>query len=109
MDRRVPTEQVLNEMRQSNPPIHYLVGTPKGRLTHRTSGPWGTECARDAGIQAEAPSDLLTIDVPTLQAIADFLGLRVEMLWYSPRQFPPYELQIIKRKILAHYGVEDKA
>jgi Transposase DDE domain len=33
MDRGIPTEQVLNEMRQSNPPIHYLVGTPKGRLT----------------------------------------------------------------------------
>jgi transposase len=33
MDRGIPTKQVLNEMRQSNPPIHYLVGTPKGRLT----------------------------------------------------------------------------
>jgi transposase len=32
MDRGVPTEEVLQEMRQSDPPIHYLVGTPKGRL-----------------------------------------------------------------------------
>ena len=32
MDRGVPTEEVLEEMRQSDPPIHYLVGTPKGRL-----------------------------------------------------------------------------
>jgi transposase len=33
MDRGIPTEEVLQEMRQSQPPIHYLVGTPKGRLS----------------------------------------------------------------------------
>jgi len=33
MDRGVPTEEVLAQMRGSDPPVHYLVGTPKGRLT----------------------------------------------------------------------------
>jgi transposase len=33
MDRGIPTEEVLEEMRESEPPIQYLVGTPKGRLT----------------------------------------------------------------------------
>src|ERR1700759_1992298 len=33
MDRGVPTEEVLTEMRAADPPVHYLVGTPKGRLT----------------------------------------------------------------------------
>lgn len=33
MDRGIPTEKVLAEMRQAEPPIKYLVGTPKGRLT----------------------------------------------------------------------------
>jgi len=33
MDRGVPTEEVLAEMRASDPPVSYLVGTPKGRLT----------------------------------------------------------------------------
>jgi transposase len=33
MDRGIPTEKVLGEMRQADPPISYLVGTPKGRLT----------------------------------------------------------------------------
>ena len=43
MDRGVPTEEVLptgqarglkaHEMRAADPPVHYLVGTPKGRLT----------------------------------------------------------------------------
>ena len=33
MDRGVPTEAVLAEMRAADPPVSYLVGTPKGRLT----------------------------------------------------------------------------
>jgi transposase len=33
MDRGIPTEEVLAEMRQSDPPVNYVVGTPKGRLT----------------------------------------------------------------------------
>jgi transposase len=33
MDRGIPTEEALREMRQADPPISYLVGTPKGRLT----------------------------------------------------------------------------
>src|SRR5262249_27160315 len=33
MDRGIPTEEVLAEMRKANPPISYLVGTPKGRLS----------------------------------------------------------------------------
>ena len=32
MDRGVPTEAVLGEMRAADPPVQYLVGTPKGRL-----------------------------------------------------------------------------
>jgi transposase len=32
MDRGIPTEEVLAEMRASDPPVYYLVGTPKGRL-----------------------------------------------------------------------------
>ena len=45
MDRGVPIEEVLptgqarglkaHEMRAADPPVHYLVGTPKGRLTWR--------------------------------------------------------------------------
>jgi len=36
MDRGIPTEEVLEEMRKDEPdhrPVHYIVGTPKGRLT----------------------------------------------------------------------------
>ncbi|MCP4379524.1 MAG: IS1634 family transposase, partial [bacterium] len=44
MDRGIPTEEVLQEMRSAEQPIHYLVGTPKGRLSKMEkaflSRPW---------------------------------------------------------------------
>jgi transposase len=44
MDRGIPTEKVLEQMRQSDPPLKYLVGTPKGRLSslekHLLDKPW---------------------------------------------------------------------
>jgi hypothetical protein len=44
MDRGIPTEEVLAEMRASDPPVQYLVGTPKGRLSRLekrlTAQPW---------------------------------------------------------------------
>lgn len=33
MDRGIPTEKVLKQMRDTSHPVSYLVGTPKGRLT----------------------------------------------------------------------------
>ena len=46
MDRGIPTEEVLAEMRASDPPVHYLVGTPKGRLSQYEqellARPWQT-------------------------------------------------------------------
>jgi transposase len=33
MDRGIPTEAALAEMRAADPPVSYLVGTPKGRLS----------------------------------------------------------------------------
>ncbi len=44
MDRGIPTEEVLADMRVSTPPVSYLVGTPRGRLTRLerqlTALPW---------------------------------------------------------------------
>jgi len=34
MDRGIPTEQVLAQMRAADPPVHYLVGTPRARVRH---------------------------------------------------------------------------
>jgi hypothetical protein len=44
MDRGIPSEELLQEMRLSDPPVHYLVGTPKARLNKLESAlaerPW---------------------------------------------------------------------
>jgi transposase len=44
MDRGIPTEAVLAIMRQADPPVCYVVGTPKGRLNrlerHLLARPW---------------------------------------------------------------------
>jgi hypothetical protein len=46
MDRGIPTEEVLAEMRESETPVSYLVGTPKARLKRYeqqlTEQPWKT-------------------------------------------------------------------
>jgi transposase len=50
MDRGIPTEATLEQMRRSDPPVCYLVGTPKGKLTVLEKAflakPWQT--AREA-------------------------------------------------------------
>ena len=44
IDRGVPTEAVLAEMRACDPPVQYLAGTPNGRLSrlekHPIERPW---------------------------------------------------------------------
>jgi transposase len=37
MDRGIPSEELLAQMRHSDPPILYIVGTPKGRLSRLES------------------------------------------------------------------------
>jgi transposase len=54
MDRGIPTEEVLAEMRASDPPVYYLVGTPKGCLSRYEAKlleqPWQTV---RAGVQVK--------------------------------------------------------
>jgi len=44
MDRGIPTEKILEQMRAADPPVQYLVGTPRGRLSQYeqklTQLPW---------------------------------------------------------------------
>ena len=62
MDRGIPTEATLALMRESTPPVHYLVGTPKGRLTKREKAflakPW-------AQVRDEVEVKLLAEDAET--------------------------------------------
>src|ERR1035441_9347252 len=59
MDRGIPTEETLTQMRQSDPPVSYLVGTPKGRLSQLEAAlaqrPW--QQGREGGTGKLLPQD----------------------------------------------------
>src|SRR5579863_8185092 len=79
MDRGVPTEAVLAEMRASDPPVQYLVGTPKGRLNrlekHLIEKPW--QKAR-AGVEVKllAQDDELYVFAQSADRVAKERAMR---------------------------------
>ncbi|MDQ5849674.1 MAG: IS1634 family transposase [Pseudomonadota bacterium] len=87
MDRGVPTEEVLAQMRASDPPVHYLVGTPKGRLTRLEQAlleePWH---AARAGVQVKllAQDDELYVFAESRDRVAKERSMRrrqLKWLW----------------------------
>jgi transposase len=87
MDRGVPTEAVLAEMRASDPPVQYLVGTPKGRLNrlekHLLEKPW--QDARE-GVQVKllAENDELYVFAQSVDRVTKERAMRrrqLKWLW----------------------------
>jgi hypothetical protein len=87
MDRGIPTEEVLAQMRAADPPVHYLVGTPKGRLTRLEQAlldkPW--QAARP-GVQVKllAQDDELYVFAESRDRIAKERSMRrrqLKWLW----------------------------
>src|SRR5271163_2624112 len=87
MDRGIPTEAVLAEMRASDPPVQYLVGTPKGRLNrlekHLIEKPW--QKAR-AGVEVKllAQDDELYVFAQSADRVAKERAMRrrqLKWLW----------------------------
>src|SRR6202049_5180013 len=87
MNRGVPTEAVLVQMRASDPPVQYLVGTPKGRLTRLEQAlldqPWH---AARPGVQVKllAPGDELYVLAESRDRVAKERSMRrrqLKWLW----------------------------
>jgi transposase len=98
MDRGVPTEAVLAEMRQADPPVQYLVGTPKGRLGRLeqdlVAKPWHE--ARP-GVQVKLlPQDgELYVFAESRDRVAKERGMRrrqMKWLWKRLKQFATMKL-----------------
>jgi len=98
MDRGVPTEEVLAEMRRSDPPVQYLCGTPKGRLNRLEQSlvtkPWHS--AR-AGVKVKLlPEDNeLYVFAESLDRIAKERSMRrrqLKWLWARLAQLQTMEL-----------------
>jgi transposase len=92
MDRGVPTEEVLAEMRTADPPIFYLVGTPKGRLTrlqkHLVDKPW-QEARPGVRVKLLPQGDELYVFAQSLDRIAKERAMRrrqLKRLWARLKQ-----------------------
>jgi hypothetical protein len=87
MDRGVPTEAVLAEMRASDPPVQYLVGTPKGRLNrlekHLIEKPW-RKAREGVEVKLLAQEDELDVFAQSADRVAKERAMRrrqLKWLW----------------------------
>jgi transposase len=112
MDRGVPTEAVLAEMRAADPPGQYLVGTPKGRLTRLEKAliakPW--QDARP-GVQVKLlPQDgELYVFAQSADRVAKERAMRrrqLKWLWARLRQLAGMKLS--REELLMRLGAARK-
>ena len=108
MDRGIPTEAVLAEMRASDPPVQYLVGTPKGRLNRLeqviAAQPWKT--AR-AGVKVKlVPEDgELYVYAESVDRIAKERSMRQRQLkWLWARLAQLSDMDLTRDALLMKLG-----
>src|SRR5277367_103723 len=112
MDRGIPTEEVLAEMRQADPPVQYLVGTPKGRLNRLeqdlSKKPW--QDARP-GVQVKLlPQDgELYVFAQSLDRVAKERSMRrrqLKWLWGRLKQLAG--MKLTREELLMRLGAARK-
>jgi len=112
MDRGVPTEAVLAEMRRSDPPVQYLVGTPKGRLSRMEKQlldkPWAE--ARP-GVQVKLlPQDgELYVFAESADRVAKERAMRRrQMRWLWARLAQLSRMKLTREELLMRLGAARK-
>lgn len=108
MDRGVPTEAVLAEMRSSQPAVQYIVGTPKGRLNrlekHLLDKPW--QEVRD-GVQVKllAEDGELYVFAQSLDRVTKERAMRRrQMKWLWNRLQQIAAMEISREELLMKLG-----
>jgi len=108
MDRGIPTEAVLEEMRGADPPVSYLVGTPKGRLSRLEqqllATPWH---AARPGVQVKLlPQDgELYVFAQSIDRVAKERAMRRRQLrWLWARLKQLSAMQITRQELLMKLG-----
>src|SRR4051812_16296273 len=108
MDRGVPTEEVLTEMRAADPPMHYLVGTPKGRLTrlekHLVAKPW-QEARTGVKVKLLAQEGELYVLAQSRDRVAKERAMRrrqLKRLWARLKQLST--MQLTREELLMKLG-----
>ena len=108
MDRGIPTEAVLAEMRASDPPVQYLVGTPKGRLSRLEKDlltkPW--QQARE-GVQVKllAEDSELYVYAESVDRVSKERAMRKrQMKWLWKRLRELAAMEISREEMLMKLG-----
>ena len=99
MDRGLPTEDTLKAMRAAQPPVQYLVGTPRGRLTQYekrlTEIPW--QVAREGvSVKLLAEGEELYVLAQSQDRVNKERAMRrrqLKGLWKRLRQLQKMELR----------------
>ena len=108
MDRSIPTEGVLDEMRQNDPPVFYLVGTPKGRLTKMEKAllelPW--HCVREGvDVKLLEQSEELYVLAKSRDRVAKERAMRRRQLkWLWARLAQLSTMQLTREELLMKLG-----
>ncbi len=97
MDRGIPTEAVLAEMRGSDPPVQYLVGTPKGRLSRLEkqllAKPW-QEARPGVSVKLLAEDDELYVYAESVDRVSKERAMRrrqLKWLWKRLERWPRWK------------------
>jgi Transposase DDE domain len=98
MDRGIPTEAVLAEMRGSDPPVQYLVGTPKGRLSRLEkkllAEPW-QEARAGVAVKLLAEDGELYVYAQSVDRVSKERAMRrrqLKWLWKRLRELATMEV-----------------
>lgn len=98
MDRGIPTEAVLAEMRGSDPPVQYLVGTPKGRLSRLEKRllamPW-QEARAGVAVKLLAEDGELYVFAESVERVSKERAMRrrqLKWLWKRLRELTAMEV-----------------
>jgi hypothetical protein len=108
MDRGVPTEAVLAEMRSSDPPVQYIVGTPKGRLNrlekHLLDKPW-QEARQGVQVKLLAEDGELYVFAQSLDRVTKERAMRRRQLkWLWKRLQQIAAMEISREELLMKLG-----
>ncbi len=108
MDRGVPTEEVLAEMRASDPPVQYLVGTPKGRLTRLekqlVDKPW-RKAREGVEVKLLAQDDELYVFAQSADRVSKERAMRRRQLkWLWARLKKLAEMDVSREERLMKHG-----
>ncbi|HKM82174.1 MAG TPA: IS1634 family transposase [Candidatus Acidoferrum sp.] len=110
MDRGIPTEEVLAEMRQADPPVQYLVGTPKGRLNRLARDllgePW-QEARPGVQVKLLPKEGELYVFAQSLDRVAKERGMRrrqLKGLWARLKDLHRMSVNLSRDELLIKLG-----